>query len=276
MTAAREAIVLPLLLLAVAAGGGFRSGVTDGAWRFLPPTPMTLVLGLLLVGVLVRTGVLAPWTLLGPHRTSLANANGALLLGILLVASAQVFTALSPESGLLQVLASVFFLLLLVNTLAAQPTRARAMQSLGVVLLAAFVLKYVVLDALYAPEGSLARRVVTTMLEGVSLGALGYTSHGPATAYVAFVVVLAYLFALVLLPGEETAGGPFGERPLPSRHEGRMRSPNAPLQEGRVRSPNAPLGEGDAVGPLGERPLPSITVTSASDGRPGPPDQDGH
>ena len=128
-----------------------------------------------------------------------------MLLVTLLLASAQVFTALSPESGLLQVLASVFFLLLLLNTLAAQPTRARAMQSLGVVLLSAFVLKYVVLDALYAPEGSLARKVVTTLIEGVSLGALGYTAHGAATAYVAFVVVLAYLFALVLLPGDDTA-----------------------------------------------------------------------
>jgi hypothetical protein len=204
----REAIVLPLLLLAVAAGGGFRTGVTDGAWRFLPPTPMTLVLGLLQVGVLVRTGVLAPWALIGPRRSGLANANGALLLATLLMASAQVFTALSPESGLLQMLASVFFLLLLINTLAAQPTRARAMQSLAVVLLSAFVLKYVVLDALYAPDGSLARRVATTMLEGVSLGTLGYTAHGSATAYVAFVVVLAYLFALVLLPGAGTAGGP--------------------------------------------------------------------
>ncbi len=203
--ALREALVLPLLLLGVAAGGGFRSGVADGAWRFLPPSPMALVLGLLLVGVLVRTGVVAPWTLIGPHRHGLANANGAMLLLTLLLASAQVFTALSPESGLLLVLASLFFLLLLVNTLAAQPTRARAMQSLGVVLLSAFVLKYVVLDALYAPAGSLARRVVTTLLEGVSLGALGYTSHGAATAYVALAAVLAYLFALVLLPGDETA-----------------------------------------------------------------------
>lgn len=203
--ALREAVVLPLLLLGVAAGGGFRSGVADGAWRFLPPSPMALVLGLLLVGVLVRTGVVAPWTLIGPHRHGLANANGAMLLLTLLLASAQVFTALSPESGLLLVLASLFFLLLLVNTLAAQPTRARAMQSLGVVLLSAFVLKYVVLDALYAPAGSLARRVVTTLLEGVSLGALGYTSHGAATAYVALIAILAYLFALVLLPGDDTA-----------------------------------------------------------------------
>lgn len=201
----REAFVLPLLLVLVAAGGGFRSDVTTGAWRFLPPSPMALVLGLLQVGVLVRTGVVAPWTLVGPHRSGLANANGAMVIVTLLLASAQVFTALSPESGLLQVLAAVFFLLMLVNTLAAVPTRARAMQSLGVVLLSAFVLKHVVLDALYAPDGSLARKVVTSLLEGVSLGALGYTAHGPATAYVAFAVLLAYLFALVLLPGEESA-----------------------------------------------------------------------
>lgn len=201
----REAVVLPLLLLMVSAGGGFRSGVTDGAWRFLPPTPMALVLGLLLVGVLVRTGVLVPWVLIGPQRSGIANANGAMVVATLLLASAQVFTALTPEAGLFQVLASVFFLLLLVNTLAARPTRERAMQSLGVVLLSAFVLKYVVLDALYAPEGSLARKVVTTLIEGVSLGALGYTPHGAATAYVTFSVVLLYLFALVLLPADEVA-----------------------------------------------------------------------
>jgi hypothetical protein len=157
-----------------------------------------------------------------------------------------VFTTLSPESGLLQVLASIFFLLLLLNTLAAQPTRARAMQSLGVVLLSAFVLKYVVLDALYAPEGSLARKVVTTLIEGVSLGALGYTPHGPATAYVAFVVVLAYLFALVLLPGNETAttAGPMTAGPA---------TVGPALRAGR---------------------LPAVTATPASDERLAPPRPD--
>ena len=249
--AVREALVLPLLLIGVAAGGGFRSGVTDGAWRFLPPTPMVLVLGLLLVGVLVRTGVLAPWVLLGPHRSGLANANGAMLLVTLLLASAQVFTSLSPESGLLQVLASIFFLLLLLNTLAAQPARPRAMQSLGVVLLSAFVLKYVVLDALYAPEGSLARKIVTTLIEGVSLGALGYTPHGPATAYVAFMVVLAYLFALVLLPGIDAAtAGPA-------------------LAAGRHQEADA---DGLGRGRLGEPALPTVTATPASDARSVRPD----
>ena len=247
--AVREAVVLPLIFLLVAAGGGFRSGVADGAWRFLPPTPMALVLGLLMVGVLVRTGVLAPWTLIGPQRSGLANANGAMLVATLLVASAQIFTALSPESGLLQVLASVFFLLLLINTLAARPTRARAMQSLGVVLLAAFVLKYVVLDALYAPEGSLARKVVTTLLEGVSLGALGYTSHGTATGYVAFVVVLVYLFALVLLPGEELVGTPRrGVRLQSDDPDGRLHL--RPGSGGQVSEPSLPKEFGDAALPV--------------------------
>ncbi|MGI8672945.1 MAG: hypothetical protein ACR2LU_10100 [Luteitalea sp.] len=206
--AAREALLLPLLLLGVAAGGGFRTAIDGGAWRFLPPTPMTLVLGLLLVGVLVRTGVLVPWRLLGPARTSLANVNGALLLATLLLASAQVFTCLTPEAGLLQVLASVFFLVLLLNTLAARPEPSRALQSLGVALLSAYVLKYVVLQALYAPRGSLAQRVVTTLLEGVSLGSVGYTAHGAATAYVAFTIVLVYLFALVLLPAARLEPAP--------------------------------------------------------------------
>lgn len=202
----REAVLLPLLLITVAAGGGFRSRVPDGTWHFVPPAPMALVLGLLLMGVLVRTGVVAPWALMGPQRSGLANANGAMVLATLLLASAQVFTALTPEMGLLHVLASLFFLLLLVNTLAANPTRPRAMQSLGVVLLSAFVLKYVMLEGLYEPEGSLARTVVTTLLQGVSLGAVGYTAHGPATAYVAFASVLGYLFGLVLLPGNDTSG----------------------------------------------------------------------
>jgi hypothetical protein len=263
--AVREALVLPLLLIGVAAGGGFRSGVTDGAWRFLPPTPMALVLGVLLVGVLVRTGVLAPWTLIGPHRHGLANANGAMLLATLLLASSQVFTALSPESGLLQVLASVFFLLLLINTLAAQPTRARAMQSLGVVLLSAFVLKYVVLDALYAPEGSLARKVVTTLLEGVSLGALGYTSHGAATAYVAFLVVLLYLFALVLLPGDDEGIGPV----LRTGRDGRLGEPALPRGEPALprAEPARPRGEPSLPG---ETSLPALTPPGArASGAPG-------
>jgi hypothetical protein len=255
----REALLLPLLLTAVAAGGGFRSDVLTGAWRFLPPSPMALVLGVLQVGILIRTGVLAPWALIGPHRSGLANANGAMVLLTLLIASAQVFTALSPERGLLHVLATVFFLLMLVNTLAAVPTRARAMQSLGVVLLSAFVLKHVVLDALYAPEGSLARKVVTTLLEGVSLGALGYTAHGPATAYVAFVVIAAYLFALVLLPGDIDAS--VAVAPPRTSRDRRIEDETPAVAAVLPATPS-------------KRSLTTTSLTPSSDARAGRPDPD--
>lgn len=195
-----EALSLPLLLVGVTLGGGFRSAPADGRFEFLPPPIMALVLGVLLIGILVRAGVLVPGLLVGPHRSPLENASGAMLGGTLLLASAQVFNCLTPEAGLLHVLANVFFLVLLLNTIAARPSGPRVMQSLGVVFLSAFVLKFVVLDGLYAPQGSLAQRLLMTLLEGVSLGALGYAPHGRATGYVAFGTVLVYLFTLVLLP----------------------------------------------------------------------------
>jgi hypothetical protein len=201
MSPVREALVLPILLLGVTLGGGFRTSQVDGALQFLPPPLITLVLAVLLLGVLARAGVLVPHLLLDARRrTTLENANGAMVCLTLLLASAQVFNCLSPESGVLQVLASIFFLVLLLNTLVARPDDQRVLQSLGVVFLSAFVLKFVVLEGLYAPDGSMARRLLTTMIEGVSLGALGYTPHGRATGYVAFASILTYLFTLMLLP----------------------------------------------------------------------------
>lgn len=195
-----EAITLPLLLIGATLGGGFRSAPADGRFEFLAPPLMALVLAMLLLGVLVRAGLLVPALLVGPLRTPLENASGGVVALTLLLATAQVFNCLTPESGLLQVLANVFFLVLLLNTLAARPDGSRVLQSLAVVFLSAFVLKFVVLDGLYAPHGSLAQRLLTTLLEGISLGSLGYAPHGAATGYVAFVTVIAYLFTLVLLP----------------------------------------------------------------------------
>lgn len=195
-----EAFTLPLLLIGVMLGGGFRSGISDGRFAFLPPPLMALVLAVLLMGVLVRAGVLLPALLVGAHRRPLENASGAMVVLTLLLATAQVFNGLTPEKGLLHVLANVFFLVLLLNTLTARPEGPRVLQSLGVVFLSAFVLKFVVLDGLYAPAGSLAQRILATLLEGISLGALGHAPHGTATGYVAFATVLVYLFTLVLLP----------------------------------------------------------------------------
>jgi len=196
---AREAITLPLLLLTVAALGGVRVA-SDGRLLLAPPSLMSLVLAVGLVGVLVRSGALAPSHLVNDRRTALENSSGAVILASLVAASAQVFSLVTPQAGLLAFVFTTFFVLLLWNTLAAEPDRRQALRSLLVVFGGAFVLKFVVLAAIYEPDGGLLRRVMLALLDGVSLGTLGFVPDGAATGYIAFLTVSLYFVALILLP----------------------------------------------------------------------------
>jgi hypothetical protein len=195
----REAFTLPLLFLTVALAGGLRVTST-GAFAFVAPPLMALVQAVLLLGTLFRAGLLVPDALMGPARTSLENASGAVVLATLFGAAAQVFNTLTPEAGLLALTFNVVFLVLLGNTLVARPDGGRLLTCLLVVFGAAFVAKYVLLGAVYSPPAGLARRMVMALLEGVSLGALSYQPPGPATGYVAFFTALFFLVGLALLP----------------------------------------------------------------------------
>jgi hypothetical protein len=139
------------------------------------------------------------------HRTALENASGAIVGATLLVASAQVFTLVTPAAGFLAFVFTTFYLLLLWNTLAVEPDRRQLLRSLLVVLGGAFILKFVVLAAVYDPASGLLRRVVLAMVEGVSLGALGFVPDAPATGYVAFATLGGFFLALILLPGRRGA-----------------------------------------------------------------------
>lgn len=196
----REAVTLPLLLLTVAALGGLRIA-PDGRLALVPPSLMSLVLAFGLLAVLVRSGALAPDRLVADRRSALENSSGATVLVALVAASAQVFSLVTPAAGLLAFVFTTFFVLLLWNTLAVEPDRRQVLRSLLVVFGGAFVLKFVVLAAIYEPEGGLLRRVLLTMLEGVSLGTLGFVPDGAATGYVALLTLTLYFVALVMLPG---------------------------------------------------------------------------
>ena len=196
----REAITLPLLLLTVAALGGVRV-TTAGALVFIPPSLMSLVLGVLLVATLVRSGAFAPDRLMSGRRSPIENVSGVVVSIALLAASAQVFTLVTPATGFLAFVFTAFYLLLLWNTLAVEPDRRQLLRSLLVVLGGAFMLKFVVLAGVYDPSSGLLRRVVLAMVEGVSLGALGFVPDSPATGYLAFVTLAGFFLGLVLLPG---------------------------------------------------------------------------
>ena len=157
----REAFTLPLLLLTVTAFGGVRVAQA-GSLALVPPSLMSIILATVLVGVLVRSGALVPSRLVNDHRTPLENTPASSCLVALLAATAQVFTLVTPATGLLAFVFTTFFVLLLWNTLAAEPDRRQLLRSLLVVFGGAFVLKFVVLAALYEPQGGLLRRVMLT------------------------------------------------------------------------------------------------------------------
>ena len=193
----REAFVLPLLFLTVTLVGGFEPGAT-AAWS--GPSLFSLVLALMLLGALVKSGALWADLLLNNARPILANANGAVVLVSLFAACAQVLHMLTPRSGLPMLIVGVLLFVLLVNALVVAPERGRLIRSLGVLTGSAFLLKFVVLAALADPEGSRTKRVLLALFDVATLGTISQAPLHPAAGYIAFFTTLAFLVGVALLP----------------------------------------------------------------------------
>ena len=197
MSAAREAIVLPSILLTVAMIGGVRP---SGELLVAPPAVFALVLAVLLLGVLVQSGAYDPWATLHAGRPPLARANGVVLLGALVLAAAQLFSLLTPQAGLPRLVLSGYFLVLMLNTLAAAPDRVRVLRSLGVTFGAAFLVKYVLLAALSDPAASRVGRALQLLLEGITLGSVSQDAQPEWAGYLSFAAVCLFLVAVWMLP----------------------------------------------------------------------------
>ena len=193
----RECVALPAIFLTVALLGGFRAAASV---RLVPPPLMSLVLGLLLMGCLARAHVIVPEHLMNSRRSAAANSSGLVVLLSLFAACTQIFNLLTPDTGLLHLLVSVFFLVQFLTTLTAVRDRTALLRSLAVLFGCAFFLRFVALESLYAPGRGVIKRVMTALMEGVTLGTLDYVPTGPATGYVAFLTLTLYLVGLVLLP----------------------------------------------------------------------------
>ena len=197
MTAGREALLLPFVFITVAALGGLRIA---GDVRLVPPPLVSVVLSALLAGTFVRSGLLAPERLVSVRRTALENLNGLMVLATLFVASAQVFSMVTPDDGLLHAVFSIALFVQLATSLAGIRDPRALLRSLYILLGSAFVLRFLVLETLYAPQSSWGQKVLMAVIEGASLGAVVYHPTGTITGYVAFTTLVVYLFGLVLLP----------------------------------------------------------------------------
>lgn len=196
MTAAREAILLPLIFLTVALLAGLR---LDQAIVLSPPSVFSLVLATMLLAALIRGGAMAPIRLLHGSRSLLANANGAMVLATLFAASSQLMSMLTPRNGLPMLLVAIFLLVLLVNTLVVAPPRTTLLRSLAVTLGSALLLKFVILTALAAPASRVGQ-VVAVVFDLATFGSIAQTPEPPAAGYAAFVSLALYLVGVSLLP----------------------------------------------------------------------------
>ena len=197
MTPLREAFLLPGIFLTVALLGGLR--VTE-AVRLVPPTLTALVLAVIAISTIVRSGVVDPSALLHSDRGALENLSGAVVVFTLLAASAQVMNLIVPERGLLHFIFAAFLFVQLLSLSAARIDRRGLLRSLFVLLGAAFVLRFIILESLYATDSGTLKRVLTALMAGVTLGGIEYQPHAPITGYLAFVSLALYVTGLFLLP----------------------------------------------------------------------------
>ena len=189
-------IVLPTILLTAGLLGGLRIDGQTRQFVFIAPPLVTLVLAILSGALFVRAGAIDLRRWLAIEQPMLTNVSHLLTLISLFFASAQAFNSVLPESGLLHWMFSFFFLWTLWTNQFSNFDPRRLLKSLIVLFGTAFVLKHLLMSALYAPEGGWLRTIASTLLQGISIDVPRFA---PITGYISFFALALYVGALLLI-----------------------------------------------------------------------------
>src|SRR5213078_958426 len=126
------------------------------------PPLITLLLAALLGSLFVRARALELHRWLALDQPMLTNVAHLLTLLALFFASAQAFNSVLPESGLLHWMFSFFFLWTLWTNQFSNFDRRLLLRSIIVLFGTAFVLKHLLVSALYAPDGGWLRTIASS------------------------------------------------------------------------------------------------------------------
>lgn len=192
-------IVLPLIFLTVVLLGGLRVNAEAHAFVFIAPSLITFLLATLLMLLIIRGRVIEVNRWVSFEQYALTNISHIWLLITIFFASAQALNSVLPEQGLLHWLFSFFFLWTLWNNQFLAFDARKLLRSLAVLFGTTFILKHLLLTALYSPEGGWLKRVAGVLLQGVSLGTLDAPTFAPATGYISFFTLALYVAGLMLL-----------------------------------------------------------------------------
>jgi len=194
-------ILLPVTFLTVALLGGLRLSDPDLAFVFIGPSLVCLVFAALMLVLFFRAGLIefGEWFSERLPTLTLA-ANGALMLS-LFAATVQLFNSLLPERGIPFWVVGFCFFWSLWTYLFAEFDARKLVRSLGALLGAAFVAKYLVLANLTAPasEGWLQGIFQNPTKEALTW-LLDLPRYSGGTGYVQFFTLALYLAGLFLLP----------------------------------------------------------------------------
>ena len=194
-------LLLPSVLLTVTLLGGLRLASTDSSFVFLPPPLLCLIFAVMLIALFARAGIVRLGRWFSNSYSLFRNAANGWLLFTLFAASAQVFNSLIPEQGMLFWVVGFCFFWTLWNNLFADFDSKRLIRSLGALFGLAFVVKYLVLANLAAPEGgSWLGRIIENPGKEAFTWLLDLPRYSAGTGYIQFFTAVLYFLALLVLP----------------------------------------------------------------------------
>jgi hypothetical protein len=194
-------LALPFLFLTVALLGGLRLSGLDSSFIFLKPPLLCLIFASIMLVMFFRSRLIELDGWFYESFSLLKNiANGAVLL-TLFAATTQLFNSLLPEKGLpFWIVAFCFFWTLWNNLFADFDTR-RLLRSLGALFGLAFVVKYLVLANLAAPDGrTWFERLTENPGQEAMTWLLDLPRFSAGTGYIQFFAAALFLIGLYLLP----------------------------------------------------------------------------
>lgn len=194
-------ILLPAIFLSVALFGGLRLSGIDSSFIFLKPALICLIFAAVLMALYFRSGLLSFHGWFSEDLSTLKNiANGAVLAS-LFAATTQLFNSLLPEQGVPFWIVAFCFFWTLWNNLFADFDTKKLLRSLGGLFGLAFLVKYLVLANLAAPEGrTWFERIIENPGQEAMTWLLDLPRFSAGTGYIQFFVAAIYLFGLYLLP----------------------------------------------------------------------------
>lgn len=194
-------LALPFIFLTVALLGGLRLSGLDSSFIFLKPPLLCLIFAAIMLVMFFRARLIDLEGWFSESFSLLKNiANGAVLL-TLFAATTQLFNSLIPEKGLPFWIVAFCFFWTLWNNLFADFDTKKLLRSLGALFGLAFVVKYLVLANLAAPDGrTWFERLTENPGQEAVTWLLDLPRFSAGTGYIQFFAGALFLIGLYLLP----------------------------------------------------------------------------